>query len=98
MDSEDLAMRLQDFEPRAKFQASGFAGVLLDGGTVDATEDCWYEFGLCICTTEIIQGRLCEVYRRLIPKCSFTEFWKAYESKQLIALRQKRPLGRAQVI
>ncbi|OCH90738.1 hypothetical protein OBBRIDRAFT_887526 [Obba rivulosa] len=48
--------------------------------------DCWVTFGFCVCDTENDELRLCRIYRSLRDRCSFDEFWRAYDMSSLMAL------------
>jgi hypothetical protein len=49
-------------------------------------DDSWITFGFCTCQNRMETSCMAEMYRRLIERCSFQNFWKAVHNSSMIQL------------
>jgi hypothetical protein len=66
-----------------------YASVLLGVTPSGGINDIWIDFGFCACPNASSEEYLLKVYRVLMESCSFEEFCRAFESRQLLELLQK---------
>ncbi|KAI6137198.1 hypothetical protein F5141DRAFT_1209526 [Pisolithus sp. B1] len=97
LDPEDREKEPHQLVPEAKRKSFILYALLLNGyhpdPSIESEKDLYFEFGFvtgCGSEGELV---LPWVYQSLIPRCSFTEFWTAFESKNLVALMDVRGLG-----
>jgi hypothetical protein len=53
----------------------------------------WVKFGFCVCRDEWSETSVSALYNRLIARCTFQEFYTAYQSSALISLFRTKELG-----
>ncbi|KAI6102714.1 hypothetical protein EDD17DRAFT_232893 [Pisolithus thermaeus] len=100
LDSVDREKEPHQLVPEAKRKSFILYAMLLNGyhpnPSIQSDTICkelYFEFGFVTgCGSEGEQV-LPWVYRSLIPKCSFTEFWTAFQSNTLVALMDAKGLG-----
>ncbi|KAI6165506.1 hypothetical protein EDD17DRAFT_1690553 [Pisolithus thermaeus] len=97
LDPEDREKGPHQLVPDAKRKSFVLYALLLNGyhpdPSIESEKDLYFEFGFvtgCGSEGELVLPR---VYQSLIPRCSFTEFWTAFESKNLVALMDAKGLG-----
>ncbi|KAH7884981.1 hypothetical protein F5I97DRAFT_1311550 [Phlebopus sp. FC_14] len=89
LDPEDDPRNL---EPQAKRLSFLLYGMLLNGyhpnptQTEEVIQTLYFTFGFCTGCGSQGEQELPRLYRTLISRCSFKEFWTAYESNSLISL------------
>ncbi|KAI6137199.1 hypothetical protein F5141DRAFT_1209527 [Pisolithus sp. B1] len=97
LDPEDREKEPHQLVPEAKRKSFILYALLLNGyhpdPSIESEKDLYFEFGFvtgCGSEGELV---LPWVYQSLIPRCSFTEFWTAFESNNLVALMDAKGLG-----
>ncbi|KAI6137196.1 hypothetical protein F5141DRAFT_72594 [Pisolithus sp. B1] len=90
LDPADREKEPYQLVPEAKRKSFILYALLLNGyhpdPSVESEKDLYFEFGFATgCGSEGEQV-LPLVYRNLISKCSFTKFWTAFQSNNLVAL------------
>lgn len=93
LDVADRGKNPGSFAPKAKQGAALFYKILLDGWHPPPRSVLWYDLGFCTCTRIGAEGKLGPAYLMLINKCTFLEFWSAFENCQLASLFQAKSLG-----
>lgn len=93
---------LQPIEKQYSFEILWMA---LMGARPNPTQETWLKFGFCACRNEDEENRLSAAYTSLftdnlesspVPQhlkskpCTFTEFWKAYESGRIVKLLEDK--------
>ncbi|KAJ5538289.1 hypothetical protein N7494_007768 [Penicillium frequentans] len=91
----DLKIPFDQWEPREKIDAYTFFYQILNGFVPDADEDNWIFLGFCTARDYDGVTILASLYRVLIGKCKFQEFWKAMEQSDIVGLFEKYGLGHA---
>ncbi|KAI6099387.1 hypothetical protein EDD17DRAFT_234075 [Pisolithus thermaeus] len=96
LDQEDREKGPHQLVPEAKRKSFVLYALLLNGyhpdPSIESEKDLYFEFGFvtgCGSEGELV---LPWVYQSLIPRCSFTEFWTAFESNNLVALMDAKGL------
>jgi hypothetical protein len=108
LDRVDRTIDPEDLAPAAKQEAFYFFATILHLYSPQPSDPLWYKFGFCTCDSDFDEFNLGGVYQRLIvghraqsfmsepesdaEPCTFTEFWKAYESRKLIQLMDEKGL------
>ena len=90
---EDRDLNVANLEPEAKRQSIYLYVQILHGWHPIASQDIWFEFGFCTCVDEHKERKLGPLYKQLIERCSFQEFWTAFEEKTLMTLFDRYDLG-----
>ena len=83
LDETDRNIAFQDLQPEAKQQGLIFYYVLRNGYHPRPGMPTWISLGFCTCRDEESEGRLAFVYRQLIGRCSFQDFWRAMDSSTM---------------
>ncbi|KAI5992173.1 hypothetical protein EDD15DRAFT_2577266 [Pisolithus albus] len=97
LDPADREKEPHQLFPEAKRKSFILYAFLLNGHrpdpAIESQKDLYFEFGFV--TGCGLEGErvLPWVYRSLISKCSFTEFWTAFELNNLVALMDAKGLG-----
>lgn len=91
----DRKIPLAHWKPREKLEAYMFFYQILNGFVPDADEDNWIFLGFCTARDDDSVRLLANLYRVLIGRCKFQEFWKAMERSDMIGLFNKYGLGHA---
>ncbi|KAI6028947.1 hypothetical protein EDC04DRAFT_3142746 [Pisolithus marmoratus] len=97
LDPYDRSKDLHEIVPDAKRKSLLYA-ILLNGWYPDpshsekSVQDLYYTFGFCLCCDIHGKQALGTLYRTLISRCSFQDFWLAYESHSLISLMDAKGL------
>jgi hypothetical protein len=55
--------------------------------------DLWRVFGFCVCRDERSESSVARLYNNLFAKCTFDQFYAAYESSTLVSLFRTKGLG-----
>lgn len=98
LDPEDRKKELRHLVPEAKRKSFVLYAMLLNGNDPKACQfdtackDLYFQFGFVTGRSSEGEQVLPKVYRSFISKCSFTEFWTAFESKNLITLMDAKGL------
>lgn len=86
--------------PEAKSKSFMLYALLLNGCRLDPSihfdaisKDLYFDFGFVTGCGSEGEQLLHSVYRSLISKCSFREFWTAFQSNTLVALMDAKGLG-----
>ncbi|KAI6153068.1 hypothetical protein BKA82DRAFT_2664808 [Pisolithus tinctorius] len=58
-------------------------------------QDLYYTFGFCLCCDVRGEEVLARLYMMLICRCSFQDFWLAYQNHSLITLMDAKGLAKA---
>ncbi|KAJ5797887.1 uncharacterized protein N7503_007183 [Penicillium pulvis] len=93
VESGDRKIPLHQWEPREKIEAYTFFYQMLNGFVPDAEEDNWIFLGFCTARDYDGITMLADLYKVLIGKCKFQEFWKAMEQSDMVGLFDKYGLG-----
>ncbi|KAJ5150802.1 uncharacterized protein N7482_010054 [Penicillium canariense] len=91
----DRKIPFAQWKPREKLEAYMFIYQILNGFVPDADEDNWIFLGFCTARDHNAVQMLARLYRMLINRCKFQEFWKAMEQSDMIGLFDKYGLGHA---
>ncbi|KAL4881930.1 hypothetical protein BJY04DRAFT_217633 [Aspergillus karnatakaensis] len=92
---EDSKLPIETLEPREKLEAYVFRCQLLNGFMPDADEDNWVYLGLCTARDSTETQDLAHLYKALIDRCRFEEFWEAMVNSSMVALFRKYNLSTA---
>lgn len=95
VESGDLKIPFNQWEPREKIEAYTFFYQILNGFVPDADEDNWIFLGFCTARDHDSVTMLANLYKELMGKCKFQEFWKAMEQSDMVGLFDKYGLGHA---
>ncbi|KAI6020958.1 hypothetical protein BKA83DRAFT_4494776 [Pisolithus microcarpus] len=101
LDAGDQFKDLHELVPDAKQKSFLLYAILVNGWHPDpshperSSQDLYYTFGFCLCCDVHAERELAGLYRTLISKCSFQEFWLAYQSHRLVSLMDAKGLGKA---
>lgn len=95
LEPEDREIPFPQWKPREKLEAYMFIYQILKGFVPDADEDNWIFLGFCTPEDHDAVQMLAKLYRILISRCKFHEFWKAMEQSDMIGLFNKYGLGPA---
>ncbi|KAI5983585.1 hypothetical protein EDD15DRAFT_1859279 [Pisolithus albus] len=101
LDAGDQFKDLHELVPDAKRKSFLLYATLVNGWHPDPShpersmQDLYYTFGFCLCCDVHAERELVGLYRTLISKCSFQEFWLAYQSYSLVSLMDTNGLGKA---
>lgn len=82
-------------EPREKLEAYVFLCQIRNGYVPDADEDNWIYLGFCTARDGDEIQQLAKLYRVLVDRCEFEEFWKAMAESKMVDLFKKYGLGHA---
>ena len=93
LDEEDREISFKELQPEAKRHALIFYDILRKGYHPPPEIPTWFSLGFCTCRDEHSEGRLAHVYRKLIERCSFQEFWQAMDSSTMLDLLAKYDLN-----
>ncbi|KAI6022501.1 hypothetical protein BKA83DRAFT_1211161 [Pisolithus microcarpus] len=97
----DQSKDLHELVPDAKRKSFLLYGILFNGWHPDPShsekyiQDIYYTFGFCLCCNIHTEQALARLYMMLISRCSFQEFWLAYQSHSLVSLMDAKGLGKA---
>lgn len=86
VDVEDRNVPLNALQPKAKRHACQFYDLSSKGWHPRPGMLTWIDLGFCTSRAEWEEGRLGEMYRQLIDKCSFREFWEAMDTSSMLGL------------
>ncbi|OSX59442.1 hypothetical protein POSPLADRAFT_1150628 [Postia placenta MAD-698-R-SB12] len=78
--------------PESKSTCHGFCGITLSDWHPSPTAKTWVTFGFCVCPNEYAESNLAIMYKTLFQRCTFDEFWHAYDESSLIALFDRHGL------
>ncbi|KAI6028949.1 hypothetical protein EDC04DRAFT_3142747 [Pisolithus marmoratus] len=101
LDPCDLSKDPHELVPDAKRKSFLLYAILLNGWHPNPNhsdkfiQDLYYTFGFCLCSDIHSKRALGTLYTMLIFKCSFQDFWLAYQSHSLISLMDAKGLRRA---
>ncbi|KAI6138605.1 hypothetical protein BKA82DRAFT_4234313 [Pisolithus tinctorius] len=100
LDSADREKEPHQLVPEAKRKSFILYALLLNGyhpnPSIEPDTICkelYFEFGFVTGRGSEGEQVLPWVYRKLIPECTFTEFWTAFQSNNLVALMDTKGLG-----
>ncbi|KAI6133803.1 hypothetical protein EV401DRAFT_1575486 [Pisolithus croceorrhizus] len=99
--ASDQSKDLHELVPDAKRKSFLLYGILFNGWHPDPShpekyiQDVYYTFGFCLCCNTHTEQALATLYMALISRCSFQEFWLAYQSHSLVSLMDAKGLGKA---
>ncbi|KAI6137194.1 hypothetical protein F5141DRAFT_1231066 [Pisolithus sp. B1] len=98
LDPVDREKEPHQLVPEAKRKCFLLYAMLLNGchpnPSIESHKDLYFNFGFVAGYGSEGEQMLPLVYRSLISKCSFTEFWTAFQSNNLVALMDAKGLGR----
>lgn len=86
--TEDKDLAPQDLKPVAKQQAFFFYALMSKGWHPAPGLTTWISLGFCTAQYSG-ESQIAEMYRLLIKKCTFREFWQAMEDSEIVALIRK---------
>ncbi|KAI6137114.1 hypothetical protein F5141DRAFT_69395 [Pisolithus sp. B1] len=101
LDASDQLKDLHKLVPDAKRKSFLLYAILLNGWHPDpgypeqSMQDLYYTFGFCLCCNVRSQRVLARLYLTLISRCSFQDFWLAYQSRGLVSLMDANGLQEA---
>ncbi|KAJ5874351.1 uncharacterized protein N7529_002781 [Penicillium soppii] len=95
VESRDRKIPFDQWKPREKLEAYIFFYQISNGFVPDTDEDNWIFLGFCTARDHHGVTTLANLYRVLIGKCKFQEFWKAMEQSDMVGLFKKYGLGHA---
>ena len=84
------------FKPKSKQDSFMLYSMLLQDYHPDPSMQLYMEFGFCTGRGLTAERILPQLYKQLISKCTFTEFWMAYESNNLPTLLEARGIKKQQ--
>ncbi|KIO03216.1 hypothetical protein M404DRAFT_1001491, partial [Pisolithus tinctorius Marx 270] len=100
LDPADREKEPHQLVPEAKRKSFILYALLLNGyhpnPSIEPDTICkelYFEFGFVTGRGSEGEQVLPWVYRKLIPECTFTEFWTAFQSNNLVALMDEKGLG-----
>lgn len=99
LDPDDQSKYLHELMPDAKRKSFMLYAILHNGWHPDpghsesSIQDLYFTFGFCVCCNHEAEQELAKLYIMLILKCSFQEFWSAYQSNSLAFLMDANELG-----
>ncbi|KAI2923113.1 hypothetical protein CBS63078_2661 [Aspergillus niger] len=92
---EDQQVPYEKLKPREKLEAYVFLCQIRNGYVPDADEDNWIYLGFCTARDGDETQQLAKLYRVLVDRCEFEEFWKAMAESKMVDLFRKYGLGHA---
>ncbi|KAJ6156347.1 hypothetical protein N7497_005232 [Penicillium chrysogenum] len=95
VEPKDRKIPFDEWKPREKLEAYVFFYQILNGFVPEADEDNWIFLGFCTARDHDGVKMLANLYKVLISRCKFQEFWKAMEQSDIVALFDKYGLGHA---
>ncbi|KAF9802605.1 hypothetical protein IEO21_09872 [Rhodonia placenta] len=95
-DAESMRPILSSW-PESKSTCYRFCGTILSNWHPAPMEEGWVTFGFCACPDEFSESELGVIYRTLLERCTFNEFWHAYDEYSLIALFDRHGLKDARL-
>ncbi|RDK42093.1 phosphoserine aminotransferase [Aspergillus phoenicis ATCC 13157] len=95
LEREDQQVPYEELEPREKLEAYVFLCQIRNGYVPDADEDNWIYLGFCTARDGDEIQQLAKLYRVLVDRCEFEEFWKAMAESKMVDLFKKYGLGHA---
>ncbi|KAI5997799.1 hypothetical protein F5J12DRAFT_329143 [Pisolithus orientalis] len=101
LDVGDQSKDPHELVPNAKRKSFLLYAILFNGWHPDPShseksiQDLYYTFGFCLCCDIGSEQVLARLYMMLICRCSFQEFWLAYQNHSLVALMDAKGLEKA---
>lgn len=89
----DRTVPWQTLKPREKLEAYVFWCQIRNGLMPDVDEDNWIFLGFCTASDASETQRLAHLYRLLVQRANFEDFWQARASSKMVDLFQKHGLG-----
>ncbi|KAI6028952.1 hypothetical protein EDC04DRAFT_148170 [Pisolithus marmoratus] len=99
LDAGDQSKDLHELVPDAKRKSFLLYAMLFNGlhpnpsHSEKSIQDLYYTFGFCLCSDIHGEQALGRLYMMLISRCSFQDFWSAYQTHSLISLMDAMGLG-----
>ncbi|KAI6165435.1 hypothetical protein EDD17DRAFT_229417 [Pisolithus thermaeus] len=101
LDARDQFKDLHELVPITKRKSFLLYAILLNGWHPDpghpeqSMQDLYYTFGFCLCCDVHAERVLARLYTTLISRCSFRDFWLAYQTHTLVPLMDAKRLRKA---
>ncbi|KAI6137110.1 hypothetical protein F5141DRAFT_1209430 [Pisolithus sp. B1] len=101
LDARDQFKDLHELVPITKRKSFLLYAILLNGWHPDpghpeqSMQDLYYAFGFCLCCDVHAERVLAGLYTTLISRCSFRDFWLAYQTHTLVPLMDAKGLRKA---
>ncbi|GAA92825.1 phosphoserine aminotransferase [Aspergillus luchuensis IFO 4308] len=92
---EDQQLPYQLWKPREKLEAYVFLCQIRNGYIPDADEDNWISLGFCTARNGGETKQVEKLYRELLDRCVFEEFWRAMAESKMVDLFRKYGFGDA---
>ena len=89
----DRTVPWQTLKPREKLEAYVFWCQIRNGLMPDVDEDNWIFLGFCTASDASETQGLAQLYRLLVQRANFEDFWQARASSKMVELFQKHGLG-----
>lgn len=93
LDPLDRTVPWHTLKPREKLEAYVFWCQITNGYMPDVDEDNWIFLCFCTASNASQTQRLAQLYRLLIERANFEDFWQARMSSKMVELFQKHGLG-----
>ena len=94
-DTPDDIQRITSLWPTNKIACFNLCRFLQAGWRPAPEQPLWVEFGFCVCRDERGERSVAALYKQLIARSTFNEFYHSYDTSGLIALFHAKGLGGA---
>ena len=85
-----------NFQPKSKQDSFALYSLLLQDYHPDPSTQLYKNFGFCTGSGLAAERILPQLYKQLISKCTFTEFWTSYQSNNLLTLLEAKGIKKHQ--